>query len=158
MGCITITYVYIKQKGVLPVISFVKILFMVFVKQILVFASFAVAIYVKIGFLEWVAIILLLLYLISYFKYSDKTSKKLNLDKKLYDIYSFISWLLGSGFFLGILFDNWIWKILPTKGGWFSGLEYITIPILFGLYLIIVCLLKLIIFITSKLTKNKQKL
>ena len=135
-------------------IKFLKILFIVLIKQILFMASFCLAVYINSDVSYFIPIILLILYLITHFKHLNILCKKLKLDKKLYDIYGFISWIIGCAILLSVLFDTWIWELLPKTGSMFSGLEYILAPILLSAYLIILGILKLIIFIINKVTKK----
>lgn len=135
-------------------IKFLKILSIVLIKQILFMTSFCLAVYINNYVSYFIPIILLILYLIIHFKHLNRLCKKLKLDKKLYNIYGFISWILVEIILLSILFDTWIWELLPKTGGMFSGLEYILAPILLSTYLVIVGILKLIIFIINKVTKK----
>lgn len=135
-------------------IKFLKILSIVLIKQILFMTSFCLAVYINSYVSYFIPIILLILYLIIHFKYLNILCKKLKLDKKLYNIYGFISWILVEIILLSILFDTWIWELLPKTGGMFSGLEYILAPILLNTYLVIVGILKLIIFIINKVQRK----
>lgn len=135
-------------------IKFLKILSIVLIKQILFMTSFCLAVYINSYVSYFIPIILLILYLIIHFKYLNILCKKLKLDKKLYNIYGFISWILVEIILLSILFDTWIWELLPTTCGMFSGLEYILAPILLSTYLVIVGILKLIIFIINKVQRK----
>ena len=135
-------------------IKFLKILSIVLIKQILFMTSFCLAVYINSYVSYFIPIILLILYLIIHFKYLNILCKKLKLDKKLYNIYGFISWILVEIILLSILFDTWIWELLPKTGGMFSGLEYILAPILLSTYLVIVGILKLIIFIINKVQRK----
>ena len=135
-------------------IKFLKILSIVLIKQILFMTSFCLAVYINSYVSYFIPIILLILYLIIHFKHLNILCKKLKLDKKLYNIYGFISWILVEIILLSILFNTWIWELLPKTGGMFSGLEYILAPILLSTYLVIVGILKLIIFIINKVTKK----
>lgn len=135
-------------------IKFLKILSIVLIKQILFMTSFCLAVYINSYVSYFIPIILLILYLIIHFKYLNILCKKLKLDKKLYNIYGFISWILVEIILFSILFDTWIWELLPKTGGMFSGLEYILAPILLSTYLVIVGILKLIIFIINKVQRK----
>ena len=135
-------------------INFLIVLFVVLVKQILFMTSFCLAIYINSDGSDFIPIILLVLYLISHFKHTNKICDKLKLDNKLYNIYGFISWILVGVILLSILFDTWIWGLLPKTGGMFSGLEYILAPILLGIYLLVLGVIKLIVFIVKKIRKK----
>lgn len=135
-------------------IKFLKILSIVLIKQILFMTSFCLAVYINSYVSYFIPIILLILYLIIHFKHLNILCKKLKLDKKLYNIYGFISWILVEIILFSILFDTWIWELLPKTGGMFSGLEYILAPILLSTYLVIVGILKLIIFIINKVQRK----
>lgn len=138
-------------------IKFLKILSIVLIKQILFMTSFCLAVYINSDVSYFIPIILLILYLITHFRYLNILCKKLKLDKKLYNIYGFISWILVEVILLSILFDTWIWELLPKPGDMFSGLVYILAPILLSAYLIILGILKLIIFIINKVAKKINK-
>ena len=136
-------------------ISFFIVLFIVLVKQILFMTSFCLAIYINSDGSYFIPIILLVLYLISHFLHTNKICEKLKLDKMLYNIYGFISWIVVGGIITYILFYSaWVWEILPTTGGMFSGLEYIFAPMFLGIYIIALGILKLIVFIAKKISKK----
>lgn len=137
--------------------EFLKIMLIIFMKQILFIISFCFAVHINSDVSYFIPVILLILYLILYFKYSNTICEKLKLDKWLYDIYSLISWVLVGIILLNILFTPKIFDIIPKAGGMFSGLEYILIPILLGAYLALLCVIKLISFIVVKLRKTLAK-
>ena len=87
-------------------INFFIILFIVFIKQILFMLSFCLAVYINSDGSYFIPIILLILYLIFHFIYSNKIYEKLKLNKIKYNIYSFISWLLVGCILIAILFNT----------------------------------------------------
>lgn len=137
--------------------EFLKIMLIIFMKQILFIISFCFAVHINSNVAYFIPVILLILYLILYFKYSNTICEKLKLDKWLYDIYSLISWVLVGIILLNVLFTPKIFDIIPKGGGMFSGLEYILVPMLLGAYLVLLCVIKLISFIVVKLRKTLAK-
>lgn len=132
-------------------INFLIVLFVVFVKQLVFLSTFGLSVSINGDGIILIPIALLIIYLVSHFLHSKTIYEKIKLDKTLYDVYGFISWLLVGGLITFLIFtDSWLWEILPTTGGMFSGLEYILVPIFLGLYLIALGILKLIVFIVKK--------
>ena len=136
-------------------INFFIVLFVVFLKQLVFLATFGLSVSINADGIILIPITLLIVYLVSHFLHSKAIYEKIKLDKTLYDVYGFISWLLVGGLITFLIFTNsWLWKILPTTGGMFSGLEYILVPIFLGLYLIALGILKVIVFIVKKISKK----
>ena len=50
------------------------------------------------------------------------------------------------------------WGMEEKTGGMFSGLEYILAPILLGIYLLVLGVIKLIVFIVKKLGDIRKEL
>ena len=73
-------------------ISFLTVLFIVLVKQILFMASFCLAIYINGDGIILIPIALLIVYLVSHFLHSKTIYEKIKLDKTLYDVYLFLGY------------------------------------------------------------------
>ena len=141
-------------------IIFFKIFLMVFIKQVIFLVTFGFSISINSDGIFFVPVVLLVLYLIFYFKYLKKIYNHIKLDKNLFSLYYFISWLIIGGLISYLIFtDSWLWNILPKTTGMFSGLEYILVPILLVVYLVVLVTLKLIIYAFLYLKKffNKKK-
>ena len=137
-------------------ISFLIIFIIVFAKQLLLLATFALCIkfdsYSDMA--QYIPIVLLIGYLLFYFLCSKTIAKKLMIEKFFYDLYSFLSWIISGLLISGLLIYGlttldfaYIYDFLPTSGGMFSGLEYIMIPIFLGTYIVVLGIIKLIIYI-----------
>lgn len=135
--------------------KFLIISSIIFIKQFIFLISFCISIYYYDSIISYLPYLVLFLYLMLHFKYSKKTYTKINLKENLFYIYSFITWILNGALITYLVLANtYIYKLLPKILGMFSGLEYILVPILLGIYLIILCILKLVMFII-KLIKTK---
>lgn len=139
-------------------IGFLKTFLFVFIKQVLFLVAFGFSVSVNGDGIIFVPTALLIIYLIFCFKYSKKVYNRLKLDKNSFDLYYSISWIIiGILITYLILTESWIWNILPTTGGMFSGLEYILVPILLIGYLLTVIILKIGIYLIDKVKKNKNR-
>lgn len=141
--------------------KFLKVLLIKTIKQLFLILSFCLAIYIGYSIAYYLPIIVLILYLILYLIFtiifSNKISNKIKLDNKLYNIYSFICWIISGFISYSLLFFEPVWNILPKSGSLFSGLEYILLPYLSIIYLIVISILKLIIFLIQFLIKKLKK-
>lgn len=135
-------------------INFLIVLFIVFVKQLVFLVTFGLSVSINGDSMILIPIALLIVYLISHFLHSKTIYEKLKLDKTLYDVYGFISWLLIGILITSLMFTSWFWEIIPRTNGMFSGLEYLLVPVFLGLYLIALGILKSIVFIIKKLSKK----
>lgn len=134
--------------------KFLKIFSLVFVKQIFFFLLFCLAVYINSDFSMFLPLSSLLIYLILYFIYFKKIYIKLKLTNIKFSLFYFVSWLLsGILIFSLIFYCNWFWTLLPKAPGWFSGLEYILVPIFLALYLVVWSIINLGLFIYNKLKK-----
>lgn len=132
-------------------IDFLKIFLIVFIKQVLFLAFFGFAVSINSDGIIIFPVMLLVLYLLFYFKCSKRVYEIIKLDKKLFNLYYFISWLIIGCLITYLIFtDSWLWHILPTTTGMFSGLEYILVPILLVIYLVVLVILKFIISMVQK--------
>ena len=137
-------------------INFLKTFLIVLVKQVLFLTVFGISVKINADGVILIPIALLILYIISHFLHSKKICNWLNLDGNLFNVYSCISWIIvGSYITYLIITESWIWNLLPTTGGMFSGLEYILVPIFLGAYLIVLGIIKFILFVITKLKKSK---
>lgn len=138
--------------------KFLIISSIVFIKQFIFLISFCTSIYYH----DYDSIIIsclpclvLFLYLVLHFKYSKRIYNKINLTEKLFYVYSFITWILNGALITYlILVNTYIYELLPKAPVFLSGVEYIFVPILLSGYLIILCILKLLMFIIE-LIKTK---
>lgn len=132
---------------------FFKILGIVFTKQILFLISFifiaesngdfSVKLFIPTG--------ILILYLIAHFTEKNTICENLMIDKTLYNVYGFILWII-----VGILLTITSFLlveigVLGTGYGFLVGLEYILVPVFLAGYLIVLCILKVIVFIINLL-------
>lgn len=133
-------------------IEFLITFFIVFIKQIIFLFTFGIAISINSDGIIFMPIILLTFYLILYFKYSKKFYTQINLNKKLFDLYYFISWIIFCFLISYLIFtESWLWDILPKTVGMFSGIEYILVPLLLIVYLLFLWIIKIVIYILSKI-------
>lgn len=137
--------------------KFLKVLLIKTIKQLFLILSFCLSIYIRYSIAYYLPIIVLILYLIFTIIFSNKISNKIKLDNKLYNIYSFICWIISGFISYSLLFFEPVWNILPKSGDLFSGLEYILLPYLSIIYLIVISILKLIIFLIQFLIKKLKK-
>ena len=135
-------------------IKFFKILFLVFIKQVIFFITFCSLVNLHNDITTFIPSILLIIYMILHFWYSKKIYQKLQISKSLYNIYSYISWILVGGLITFMIDVDWFWALLPKSGGLFSGLEYAYVPLALGAYLITIILLEFIVLIICKLLKK----
>ena len=130
--------------------KFLIISSIVFIKQFIFLISFCISIYYYDSIISYLPYLVLFLYLMLHFKYSKKIYNKINLKENLFCVYSFITWILNGALITYLVLANtYIYKLLPKVPGMFSGLEYILVPILLSVYLIILCILKLVMFIMN---------
>jgi len=136
-------------------IGFLKTFLFVFIKQVLFLVAFGFSVSVNSDGIIFVPITLLIIYLIFYFKYSNKVYNQLKLDKNSFNLYYSISWIIiGILISYLILAESWLWNILPRTTGMFSGLEYILVPILLIIYFIIWWIIKIGIYVFLKLKNS----
>ena len=132
--------------------GFLKTFLLVFIKQVLFLVVFGFSVSVNSEAIFFIPTALLIIYLIIYFKYSNKVYTNLKLDKNSFSLYYFISWIIIGILITYLIFTgSWIWNILPTSTGMFSGLEYILVPILLIIYLIVWGIIKIGIYVFLKL-------
>ena len=138
-------------------IKFLIVFLMSFIKQLLFLVTFSFAVSVNSDGIFLVPIILLIIYLIFYFKYFKYVYTKMKLNRKVFNLYYFISWII-IGFLITylILTESWLWNILPKNAGMFSGLEYILVPILLIIYLVVWVIIKIFIYLFFKLKSSKK--
>jgi len=135
--------------------GFLKTFLIVFIKQLIFLITFGFVISVNSDGIIFVPITLLIIYLIFYFKYSNKVYNQLKLDKNSFNLYYSISWIIiGILISYLILAESWLWNILPRTTGMFSGLEYILVPILLIIYFIIWWIIKIGIYVFLKLKNS----
>ena len=133
-------------------IGFLKMFLFVFIKQVLFLVAFGFSVSVNSEAIIFVPTTLLIICLIIYFKYSNKVYTHLKIDKNSFSLYYFISWIIIGILITYLIFtESWIWNILPTSTGMFSGLEYILVPILLIIYLIVWVIIKIGIYVFLKL-------
>lgn len=136
-------------------IGFLKTFLFVFIKQVLFLVAFGFSVSVNSDGIIFVPTALLIIYLIFYFKCSNKVYNQMKLDKYSFNLYYFISWIIiGVLITYLILTESWLWNILPTTTGMFSGLEYILVPILLIIYLIVWGIIKIGIYVFLKLKRS----
>ena len=136
-------------------IGFLKTFLFVFIKQVLFLVAFGFSVSVNSDGIIFIPTVLLIIYLILYFKYSNKVYNQLKLDKNSFNLYYFISWIIIGILITYLIFtESWIWNILPTSTGMFSGLEYILVPILLIIYLIVWGIIKIGIYVFLKLKSS----
>ena len=134
--------------------NFFIIFLIVLFKQLIFLGFFGLSVSINGDYVIILPILILIIYIIIHFIYSKKIYKTINLDKHLFYVYALISWISVGILITYLLFTkSWIWNLLPTTTGMFSGLEYILVPIFLILYLIILGIMKLIILIISMLSK-----
>lgn len=130
----------------------------VFIKQVLFLVTFGFAVSINSDGIIFVPVTLLIIYLVFYFKCFKNLYIQMSLDKKLFNLYYFISWIIiGLLLTYLILTESWLWNMLPTTKGMFSGLEYILIPILLIIYLVVWVILKIGIYIKVEFGKCSMK-
>lgn len=139
-------------------INFLIILILILLKQIFFVTVFAFSVSIGGDGILLIPVFLLLIYAIFHFKFSKKISLFMKLKEFKFYLFSAISWLL-CGVIINylIIYKNFIWNLLPVQEGFFSGIEYLLVPILLGLYLIIIFIIRIVIFLYNKMTKKNTK-
>lgn len=113
-------------------VSFLAVFLIAFIKQLVVYVVFAACNSYGGDIVVIIPTILLIGYLILYFTSTDKICKLIKIDKKKYDTYGCISWIL-SAILQFILSDiDFIWKALPKSGGIIKWYWIYTCSVLFS--------------------------